>query len=216
MVIVPQPDENATTLPVLRYVTFDTEIGSFLVAGSDLGLRMVAFGKGLDTGHVLSRETRGERVMVVEDRIRLRRAVDSIRSYLAGGREPMDHKVDLSGTTDFNRRVLQVVSAIPYGVLRTYKWVAGEVGAPRATRPVGQALSRNPLPIIIPCHRVVNSDGSLGGYSGGGPDMKRRLIEIETGQVDLALRGDERTERERIRFLLESEGGDGEGNADRS
>ena len=186
------------------------------MAGSDRGLRMVAFGKGLDAGRVLSRETRGERIMVVEDRIRLRRAVDSIRNYLGGGREPMEHRVDLSTTTDFNQRVLEVVRQIPYGVLRSYKWVANEIGAPRATRPVGQALSRNPLPIIIPCHRVVNSDGSLGGYSGGGPDMKRRLIDIETGQVGLALRGDERTERERIRFLLESEGGDGEGSQGRS
>jgi methylated-DNA-[protein]-cysteine S-methyltransferase len=210
VVIVPQPDEAASSLPVLRYVTFDTEIGRFLVARSDLGLRIVTFAKNLDAERALARETRGKRVMAVEDKIRLRMVVDSIRGYLAGDRAPLEHKVDLSDTTDFNRRVLDVVRSIPYGVLRTYKWVAGEVGAPRATRPVGQALSRNPLPIVIPCHRVVNSDGSLGGYSGGGPDMKRRLIEIETGQIDLALRGDERSERERIRFLLESEGGDGE------
>jgi len=214
-VIVPQPEGEVASLPLLRYVTFDTEIGRFLVAGGDLGLNLVAFAKNLDTRRLLLAETRGRHVMAVEDRIRLRRVVDSIRSYLAGGREPLDHKVDLSGATDFNRSVLEVVRKIPYGVLRTYKWVAGEIGAPRATRPVGQALSRNPLPIVIPCHRVVNSDGSLGGYSGGGPDMKRRLIEIETGQVDLALRGDEQTERKRIRFLLESEGGDGEGDSGR-
>jgi methylated-DNA-[protein]-cysteine S-methyltransferase len=216
VVIVPQPEEGSATLPVLRYVTFETEIGRFLVAGGDLGLRVVVFGKGLDVQSTLARETRGERIMAVEDRIRLRRVVDSIRDYLAGGREQLDHKVDLSSSTDFNRRVLDVVRGIPYGVLRSYKWVASEIGAPKATRPVGQALSRNPLPIVIPCHRVVNSDGSLGGYSGGGPDMKRRLIEIETGQVDLALRGDERTGRELIRFLLESEGGDGEGSKGRS
>jgi methylated-DNA-[protein]-cysteine S-methyltransferase len=214
-VVVPSSDGDATSLPVLRYVTFDTEIGRFVIARSDEGLRLVAFGKDLDAGRVLARETLGSRVMAVEDRIRLRMVVDSIRAYLAGDRSPLDHKVDLSSTTEFNRRVLEVVRDIPYGSLRTYKWVADQVGAPRATRPVGQALSRNPLPIVIPCHRVVNSDGSLGGYSGGGPDMKRRLIEIETGQVDLALKGDERKERERIRFLLESEGGDGEGDAGR-
>ncbi|MCK4410579.1 MAG: methylated-DNA--[protein]-cysteine S-methyltransferase [Candidatus Eisenbacteria sp.] len=214
--MVPQRDEDGTTLPVLRYVTFDTEVGRFLVAGNDRGLRLVSFGKGLDVKRALSRETRGERVMAVEDKIRLRRVADSIKNYLAGGREPLNHRVDLSGATDFNRRVLEVVRGIPYGVLRSYKWVASEIGAPRATRPVGQALSRNPLPIVIPCHRVVNSDGTLGGYSGGGPDMKRRLIEIETGQVDLVLRGGEQTERERIRFLLESVGGDGEGDKGRS
>jgi methylated-DNA-[protein]-cysteine S-methyltransferase len=214
--MVPQREEDGSTLPVLRYVTFDTEIGRFLVAGNDRGLRLVSFGKNLDVKRALSRETNGERIMAVEDRIRLRRVVDSIRNYLAGGREPLDHRLDLSGATDFNRRVLEVVREIPYGVLRTYKWVATEIEAPRATRPVGQALSRNPLPIVIPCHRVVNSDGTLGGYSGGGPDMKRRLIEIETGQIDLALRGGEQTERERIRFLLESEGGGGEGDKGRS
>ena len=214
--MVPQHDEGGTTLPVLWYVTFDTEIGRFLVAGNDRGLRLVSFGKGLDAKRELSRRTRGERVLAVEDKIRLRQVADSIKSYLAGGRAPLNHRVDLSDATDFNRRVLEVVREIPYGVLRSYKWVASEIGAPRATRPVGQALSRNPLPIVIPCHRVVNSDGSLGGYSGGGPDMKRRLIEIETGQVDLVLRGGEHTERERIRFLLESEGGDGEGDKGRS
>ena len=214
--MVPQREEDATTLPVLRYVTFDTEIGRFLVAGNDRGLRLVSFGKDLDVKREISREARGQRVMAVEDRIRLRRVVDSIRDYLAGGIEPLDHRIDLSGATDFNRQVLEVVREIPYGVLRSYKWVANEIGAPKATRPVGQALSRNPLPIVVPCHRVVNSDGTLGGYSGGGPDMKHRLIEIETGQIDLALKGEEQTERERIRFLLESEGGDGEGNKGRS
>jgi len=214
--MVPQRDEDGTTLPVVRYVTFDTEIGRFVVAGNDRGLRLVAFGKDLDAKRALSRMTRGERVMAVEDRIRLRRVVDSIRDYLAGSSEPLDHRIDLSGATDFNRHVLQVVREIPYGVLRSYKWVASEIGAPKATRPVGQALSRNPLPIVIPCHRVVNSDGTLGGYSGGGPDMKRRLIEIETGQVDLALKDGEVPSRQRIRFLLESEGGDGEGDKGRS
>lgn len=210
MVIVPQTEGDGIHLPVLRYVTFDTELGRFLVAGSDVGLTMVRFGRNLDVERALARETRGQRVMAVEDRIRLRRIVDSIRDYLAGGRERLDHKVDLTGVTEFNRSVLEVVREIPFGVLRSYKWVASEIGAPRATRPVGQALSHNPLPVVIPCHRVVNSDGTLGGYSGGGPDMKRRLIELETGQVDLALRGRPQTERDHILFLLESEGSEGE------
>jgi O-6-methylguanine DNA methyltransferase len=100
------------------------------------------------------------------------------------------------------------VRSIPYGTLRSYKSIAEEIGAPRATRPVGQALAHNPLPIVIPCHRVVNSDGTLGGYSGGGPDMKRRLIAIETGQTGLALGSDPGEARDGIRFLLDSESGD--------
>lgn len=211
VVIVPQSGTDGPGTPVLRYVTFETEIGRFLVAGGDLGLRIVCFGKSLDIERALSSETRGERVVAVEDRIRLRRVVDDIRDYLRGKQVRFGHRLDLGGITDFNREVLAVVQGIPYGTLRSYKWVAREIGSPRATRPVGQALSRNPLPIVIPCHRVVNSDGSLGGYSGGGPDMKRRLIEIETGQIGLALRRGEQADRDRILFLLESEGEGGDG-----
>jgi len=209
-VLLPEREEEGAAVKMLRYVTFDTELGRFLVAAGDLGLRMVTFAPDLDVQRALARETRGERVMAVEDRIRLRLIVDSIRNYLAGDSRPFTHKLDLSGVTEFNRRVLEVVREIPYGTLRSYKWVADQIGAPRATRPVGQALSRNPLPVVVPCHRVVNSDGTIGGYSGGGPDMKRRLIEIETGQTGLALGAGSRSQRARIRFLLESEGGDGE------
>ena len=209
MVLFPEHERQETDVEVLRYVTFDTELGRFLVAGGDHGLRLVTFGPDLDVEATLASETKGERIMAVEDRIRLRLVVDSIRDYLGGSREPFEHRLDLSGATEFYRNVLEVVRGIPYGTLRSYKWVAQRIGAPRATRPVGQALSHNPVPIVVPCHRVVNSDGSIGGYSGGGPAVKRRLIEIETGQVGLRLGADERTGRERIRFLLESEGGDG-------
>jgi methylated-DNA-[protein]-cysteine S-methyltransferase len=210
VVIVPQGATDAAGTPVLRFVTFDTEIGRFLVAGGDRGLTTVCFAEDLDVERALSAEMRGTRVVAVEDRIRLRRVVDDIRDYLGGKRVRFTHRVDLEGVTDFNRDVLEVVRGIPYGSLRSYKWVANEIGSPRATRPVGQALSHNPLPVIIPCHRVVNSDGTLGGYSGGGTDMKRRLIEIETGQTGLALGRGERADRDRILFLLESEGEGGD------
>ena len=214
--IVSRHSGDGESPPVLRYVTFETELGRFLVAGGDRGLRTVCFAKDLDVERTLAAQTRGERVVAVEDRIRLKHAVDWIRGYLRGERAPFDHRVDLSGTTRFNRRVLEVVRGIPFGALRSYKWVADEVGSPRATRPVGQALAHNPLPIVIPCHRVVNSDGTLGGYSGGGTDMKRRLIAIETGQTGLSLGGGEQAEREHVRFLLESEGRDGEDEGSRS
>lgn len=195
-------------------MTFDSEIGPFLIAATDRGLRLVSFGGGLDVRKELAREVRGERAIAVEDRMRLRRVADEVRDYLRGNRTAFDCSVDLTGATDFNRKVLECVREIPYGALRSYKWVAAQIGHPRATRPVGQALSRNPVPIIIPCHRVVNSDGTLGGYSGGGPDMKRRLIAVETGQVGLALGDSERSERDAIRFLLETEGGErGEGDS---
>jgi methylated-DNA-[protein]-cysteine S-methyltransferase len=216
VVIVPQDEAHDAGLPVLRYVTFDTELGRFLVSRSDEGLRSVSFAKDLDVKRSLSALTRGAHVIAVEDTIGLRRVVDSIRDYVGGKPVVFDHRLDLRGLSGFSTRVLDVVRRIPFGALRSYKWVAREVGAPRAVRPVGQALARNPLPLVVPCHRVVNSDGTLGGYSGGGTDMKRRLIEIENGQTGLSLREGERQARDSIRFLLELETPGDEGRQSRS
>lgn len=80
--------------------------------------------------------------------------------------------------TPFEWRVLAATATIPLGETRSYKWVAKKIGSPKATRAVGQALHKNPFPLIIPCHRVVRSDGSLGGFAGG-IEKKRRLLEIE-------------------------------------
>lgn len=81
--------------------------------------------------------------------------------------------------TKFQWKVLKVTANIPLGETRTYKWVAGKVGSPRAFRAVGQALRRNPYPVIIPCHRVVKEDGSLGGYAGGSSKRKEELLALE-------------------------------------
>jgi len=209
-VIVPDAEARESGLPVIRYTSFDADIGRFLVTRSERGLRSVRFAKSLDVERALGEEVRGQRVVAVEDRLTLRRVADSIRDYLAGRPHAFDWRLDLERLSDFGRSVLEATRRIPYGTLRSYKSIAHEIGSPRATRPVGQALARNPLPIVIPCHRVVNSDGTLGGYSGGGPDMKRRLIAIETGQIGLALGGGARETRERIRFLLDSEAGQGD------
>jgi methylated-DNA-[protein]-cysteine S-methyltransferase len=80
--------------------------------------------------------------------------------------------------TPFAKRVYRIVSAIPLGQVRSYRWVARKAGCPFAARAVGQALRKNPFPLIIPCHRVINADGNLGGYSGG-VKVKRRLLELE-------------------------------------
>ncbi len=86
-------------------------------------------------------------------------------------------KLDLSSFTPFQRKVLEVVKTIPYGETKSYKWVAERMGKPRAARAVGQALKRNPYPEVIPCHRVICSDGKLGGYSKGTQKKKRILKE---------------------------------------
>src|SRR5262249_38962636 len=91
--------------------------------------------------------------------------------------------VDLSWLPSFQRRVLEKTAEIPRGEVRPYGWVAREIGTPGAVRAVGTALGHNPIPFIIPCHRVVRSDGSLGEYSGGGPAMKGKVLGLEGAPV---------------------------------
>jgi methylated-DNA-[protein]-cysteine S-methyltransferase len=104
--------------------------------------------------------------------------IRELKEYFAGSREDFTHQITFRSGTDFEKEVWNALRGIPYGETRTYKWLAGKIGKPNASRAVGQALSRNPIPIIIPCHRIIESDGSLGGYSGG-IDIKRRLLDME-------------------------------------
>jgi methylated-DNA-[protein]-cysteine S-methyltransferase len=104
--------------------------------------------------------------------------IERFQAYFSGVRADFPDKLDLTGTTLFQRQVLQITRLIPHGDARSYKWVATQAEKAGASRAVGQALGRNPLPIIIPCHRVLNSNGRLGGF-GGGLEMKRRLLRLE-------------------------------------
>lgn len=93
--------------------------------------------------------------------------------------DPVEVPLDLGHLTAFERAVLEEVARIPRGEVRTYAQVARALGQPRAARAVGNALAKNPVPFLIPCHRVVRADGSIGHYSGGGPAVKRRLLMAE-------------------------------------
>jgi len=109
----------------------------------------------------------------------LARALDELRRYFAG--ETVDlgaMPLSVNSGTDFERAVWKALSAIPYGEMRTYGQIAAEVGEPDAARAVGTACNRNPLPIVVPCHRVVGADGKLVGF-GGGLERKRILLELE-------------------------------------
>lgn len=101
-----------------------------------------------------------------------------LKAYFETGKEEFSLKFDIASGTDFERKVWLALREIPFGETRTYKWLAEKVGKPKASRAVGQALGRNPLPIVLPCHRIIESDGSIGGYSGG-VDIKRRLLDME-------------------------------------
>ncbi|MFA5078261.1 MAG: methylated-DNA--[protein]-cysteine S-methyltransferase [Dehalococcoidia bacterium] len=102
-----------------------------------------------------------------------------VREYFQGGKSDFDCRMDLSGATPFQRRVWKATRAIPYGEVRSYKWVAQMAGSPLACRAVGNALASNPLPLIIPCHRVVCSDGRPGGFGGKAGDVASKLMLLE-------------------------------------
>jgi len=112
-------------------------------------------------------------------------AARQLEEYFAGRRRAFDLPLDLGGT-DFQRRVWDALLGIPFGETRTYSELARAIGAPKAVRAVGAANGANPVAIIVPCHRVIASDGSLGGY-GGGLELKRRLLALESGLPQYSL-----------------------------
>lgn len=118
----------------------------------------------------------------VKPAIKISRAPDNIRTelieYFRGERTIFTVEITLADCTPFERSVWHALREIPYGETRSYKWVAKQVGRPNSARAVGQALSKNPVPVVLPCHRVIESGGHLGGYSEG-ESIKVRLLEME-------------------------------------
>jgi methylated-DNA-[protein]-cysteine S-methyltransferase len=104
--------------------------------------------------------------------------IKELENYFRGRRRDFTQRIKFLKGTDFDMRVWLCLKDIPFGETRTYKWIAERVGNSLATRAVGQALSRNPIPIVLPCHRVIESDGSIGGYSSG-VNIKIKLLEME-------------------------------------
>lgn len=103
---------------------------------------------------------------------------DELLEYASGSRRKFDVKVDIRAGTPFQKSVWRAIAKIPWGETRSYKWIANSIGRPKAVRAVANACGANPVPIVIPCHRVIASDGSLGGFSCG-IGIKRKLLAIE-------------------------------------
>jgi O-6-methylguanine DNA methyltransferase len=153
-------------------------IGKIYVAVRDGKLLAVAFGEA-ETDFISAIEKKFSSPLYpsAEETATVR---DQVRQYLQGKRTAFSLEVDLSPLTDFQRQVLIATQGIPRGEIATYAEIARKIGKPKAVRAVGQALGRNPVPIVIPCHRVIAADGSLGGYSGGGGvETKARLLQLE-------------------------------------
>ena len=161
-----------------RYVALRTPYGSVALVASEQGLCEIT----------LTKRPVGQTLRLLERRYpearhdpRLLRGFQGqLRDFFAGRRIRFRVRLDLSGLTAFQRRVLEACARIGYGQTTTYGALARRIGRPRAARAVGHALGRNPVPLVIPCHRVVASDGSLGGFSAEqGVELKRQLLELE-------------------------------------
>ncbi|MFZ3211541.1 MAG: methylated-DNA--[protein]-cysteine S-methyltransferase [Terriglobales bacterium] len=148
----------------IHYSRIDSPVGPLLLAVSERGLMALEFGRGDVAGWVESPEKTAPYVRQLEE-------------YFAGRRRGFDLPLDLRGT-DFQKRCWQELLKIPHGETRSYAEIARAIGNPAAVRAVGLANGKNPIAIIVPCHRVIGSDGSLTGY-GGGLDVKRQLLELE-------------------------------------
>ena len=107
-------------------------------------------------------------------------AVDELNRYFKGKNAPLEIPLDWTDHTFFQQSVWRAAMTIPFGEIRSYSWIAAQVRVPGAARAAGSALGANPLPVIVPCHRIVRTDGSLGGF-GMGLEMKSRLLELEQG-----------------------------------
>lgn len=158
------------------YFTFTTAMGWVAILGSVGGLRGITLPqKSAQEADRLLGEGSNRAVWSpgqFED------IAQRLKAYFSGHRVAFADELDLSPATPFQREVWRITRLIPYAQTRSYRWVAAQAGQPGAARAVGQALARNPLPIIIPCHRVVKNDGRLGGFSGG-PGVKRQLLHLE-------------------------------------
>jgi len=170
----------------VAYATLDSPVGTLLVAVTPRGLVRIAYlDAGEEEASVLEQlaTTVSPRVLAAPRKLdEPRRELDQ---YFAGRRRQFELPLDWQLTRGFGRKVLEATARIPYGATATYKQVATQAGNARAYRAAGNALGSNPIPIIVPCHRILHSGGGLGGYTGG-LERKRVLLGVESGQQSLA------------------------------
>lgn len=161
----------------LKYRIIDTAFGYVGIAATEKGIAtitlpfeteeevMISLGEKLSNGDL--------------DPELLPDLTGRIIEYFTGENVSFDDELDITSASEFQKKVWQAARLIPYGETRSYLWVATQAGNPRASRAAGRALGRNPLPIIIPCHRVIAGNGGMGGFTGG-IEMKMRLLALES------------------------------------
>jgi methylated-DNA-[protein]-cysteine S-methyltransferase len=168
--------------PAVNYCIFGTAWGDAGIAWTQKGvcklvlpgLKKPEIKKGILAGYVQAEPAGGDEIVEV---------IHGVKSYFAGGKRNLKARVDLSWATPFQKKVYRALMRIPYGRTRSYAEVAEMAGSPGACRAVGSANAVNRIPLIIPCHRVIRSDGSPGGFSApGGVKIKKRLLDLESGR----------------------------------
>jgi methylated-DNA-[protein]-cysteine S-methyltransferase len=157
------------------YTWYDSPVGRLLLAGSPDGLSLVRFSSG--------RRPPAVSPDWIEDGRLFESAIEQLQEYFTGKRRMFELSLRPDGSR-FQRTVWTELQSIPYGETISYKHLAERIGKPKAVRAVGAANGANPIPIIIPCHRVIGNDGSLTGFGGGLP-LKKRLLELESRQLSL-------------------------------
>jgi len=168
-------------LDVAYDVFDDTAVGPLLVGVTERGVCRISYDPQPERELELLARLYGPRVLRSSKPVdRLHRELDE---YLSGTRRTFDIQPDLRAQPEFYTRVLAELARVPYGETTTYGALAAQAGKPRAARAVGTVMNRNPVPIVLPCHRVIGADGSLTGY-GGGIHRKALLLQLEAGNAD--------------------------------
>ena len=160
----------------LRYTVFHTSQGWIGCLGSAAGLLRTTLPQSSPQIAINMLDGNGEKASWSPESFA--DVIPQLCSYFSGEHSEIVCKLDLRHGTVFQKQVWKITRTIPYGQTRSYQWVAQQIGKPAAVRAVGQALSKNPLPIVVPCHRVVASDGKLCGFNGG-LEMKQNLLRLE-------------------------------------
>ncbi|HEY3017374.1 MAG TPA: methylated-DNA--[protein]-cysteine S-methyltransferase [Gaiellaceae bacterium] len=160
----------------VAYDLVDSPVGTLLVAATDRGLCRIAY--DAEPEQELDRLARAFGLRVLRSALPIDPARRQLDEYFEGKRRRFDLQVELGLLADFNRRVLKELARVPYGEVVTYGELAARAARPRAARAVGTVMNRNPLPIVLPCHRVIGANGKLVGYAGG-IERKEALLRLE-------------------------------------
>jgi len=168
-------------LETVGYRVVDSPLGPLWIAVGPQGVPAIHYG-GEPSAAELARIVRTYGPGLLPDARRVDPVARELDQYFGGTRRRFDIAVDLTPLTEFQRRILSATARVAFGEVSTYAKVATQAGSERASRAAGQALGANPIPIVVPCHRILASDGTLGGYAGG-LDAKRRLLGLERREV---------------------------------